>query len=152
MAGSFRPYRRTAITASAVGMLVLGAALSAPAEAGTPATVKDAGTASAIATSYKVNPTTASLSIGITFGTALAGYTNNVSQAEARAIDLGIIGSTLAGEGCDGGAPTLPADQQPQSLRADSRQRRRNPKERGRKVRTGNHQDGEGRFVAQQHR
>ncbi|MEY2468912.1 MAG: hypothetical protein QOF21_1610 [Actinomycetota bacterium] len=124
MAGSYKPYRRTAIAACAVGVLFAAVALTGPgvgAVSAAPATLADAGTASAIATSYKVNPTTASLSIGITFGTSLAGYTNNVAQAESRAIDLGIIGSTLAGEGCDGGDPTLPADQQPQALRADSR-------------------------------
>ncbi len=124
MAGNFKPYRRTAIAASAVGLAVAISALTGPlgaASAGTPATPTTAGTASATATSYKVNPTTASLSIGISFGISLAGYTNNVSQAESRAIDLGIIGSTLAGKGCDGGDPTLPAEDQPQALRADSR-------------------------------
>jgi hypothetical protein len=108
-----------------MGATVLGALISgpgaAPALAGTAATPSSAGTASATATSYKVNPTTASLSIGLSFGVSLAGYTNNVAQAESRGIDLGIIGSTMAGEGCDGGDPTLPADEQPQPLRADSR-------------------------------
>ncbi len=120
MAGS-SPFRRTAITACGVGVAVAATALTSPATAGTPATDRTAGTASAIATSYKVNPTTASLSIGIAFGISLAGYTNQVAQAESRGIDLGIIGGTLAGEGCDGGDPTLPAEDQPQPLRADSR-------------------------------
>jgi hypothetical protein len=92
-----------------------------PVLAGTPATDKTAGTASATATSYKVNPTTASLSIGVTFGISLAGYTNQVAQAESRGIDLGIIGTTLAAQGCDGGDPSLAADKQPQPLHADSR-------------------------------
>ena len=125
MAGSFTHYRRTAIAATAVTTAFVATALTGfglgAAAAGTPATKDTAGTASAIAQSYKVNPTAAALSIGISFGTSLAGYTNNVAQAESRAIDLGIIGSTLAGEGCDGGAPTLPAEDQPQALRADSR-------------------------------
>ncbi len=124
MAGNFKPYRRTALTASAVGIAVAVTALTGPlgaASAGTPATPTTAGTASAVANSYKVNPTTASLSIGITFGVSLAGYTNNVAQAESRAIDLGIIGGTLAAAGCDGGDPTLPAEDQPQALRAESR-------------------------------
>src|SRR4051812_38785091 len=120
MAGSYKPFRRTAIAASAVGLATIATALTGPgvgaANAGTPVTTATAGTASAIAQSYKVNPTTAQLSIGITFGTSLAGYTNNVAQAESRAIDLGIIGTTLSAQGCDGGAPTLPSDKQPQSL------------------------------------
>lgn len=123
--GSFKPYRRTALTAAAAGIALAVNIVTGPgvgtAFAGTPATASTAGTASAIATSYKVNPTEAALSIGITFGISLTGYTNNVAQAESRAIDLGIIGGTLAGRGCSGGDPTLPADQQPQALRADSR-------------------------------
>ncbi|MEY2418187.1 MAG: hypothetical protein QOG90_867 [Actinomycetota bacterium] len=121
----FKPYSRTAIAACGVGAAVLAAALTgpgvAPALAGTPATQQTAGTASATATSYKINPTEASLSIGITFGISLAGYTNQVSQAESRGIDLGIIGTTLAAQGCSGGDPTLAADKQPQPLRSDSR-------------------------------
>jgi hypothetical protein len=121
----FKPYSRTAIAACGVGAAVLAAALTgpgvAPAVAGTPATNQTAGTASATATSYKVNPTTASLSIGVSFGISLAGYTNQVSQAESRGIDLGIIGTTLAAQGCDGGDPTLAASKQPQPLHADSR-------------------------------
>ena len=80
------------------------------------------GTASASAQSVKVNPTAASLSIGATIGISLAGFQNDVAKAEARGIELGVIGTTLAGEGCDGGEPTLPAEQQPQPLVADSRE------------------------------
>lgn len=123
MKGNPKPFRRTAITAGATlaALVAASVAPSSPAAAGEPATSKTAGTASATATSYKVNPTTASLSIGITFGISLAGYTNQVAQAESRGLDLGIIGTTLAGEGCDGGDPTLAAEDQPQPLRADSR-------------------------------
>ncbi len=115
------PFRRTAIAACGVAIAVAATVLASPAVAGTPATAQTAGTASATATSFKINPTTAALSLGIGVGISLAGYTNQVAQAEARAIDLGIIGSTLAGEGCDGGDPTVPAEQQPQALKADSR-------------------------------
>jgi hypothetical protein len=88
--------------------------------AGTPAFPN--GTASATTQGIKVNPTAAALSLGITFGTALAGYTNEVAKAESRGIDLGIIGTTLAGEACDGGEPSLAAERQPQPLAADSRE------------------------------
>lgn len=125
MKGNPKPFRRTKIAAGVVAGALAVAGVAGPgvgpAGAGTPATAQTAGTASASAQAIKVNPTTASLSLGITFGTSLAGYTNQVAQAEARGIDLGIIGSTLAGEGCDGGDPTLPAEDQPQPLRADSR-------------------------------
>jgi hypothetical protein len=80
------------------------------------------GQASASSQAFKVNPTAASLSLGITFGISLAGYTNEVAKAESRGIDLGIIGTVLAGEGCDGGDPTWPAEDQPQPLAVDSRE------------------------------
>ena len=70
---------------------------------------------------FKVNPTASALSLGVTFGISLAGYTNEVAKADARGIDLGIIGTILAAAGCDGGAPTLPSSQQPQPLTVDSR-------------------------------
>lgn len=123
-----RPFSRTAIAACGVSATLLSVALSSPARAGEAATDKTAGNASAIATSYKINPTEASLSIGVTFGISLAGYTNQVSQAESRGIDLGIIGSTLAAQGCSGGDPTLPADKQPQPLHSDSRYDTAGPK------------------------
>src|SRR4051794_17682155 len=118
-----RHYRRTlaaglvvvAVSSTAV-LLTDGVGVAAPA-----AGDASNGMASAIATSYKVNPTASALSIGITFGTSLADYTNQSARAESRGIDLGIIGTTLAAEGCDGGAPTLPADKQPQPLDADSK-------------------------------
>lgn len=125
MAGTLKTYRRTALAAGVVGLAVIATAVSGPgvesAAAGTPATPQTAGQASAIAQSYKVDPRTAALSLGISFGVSLAGYTNNVAQAESRGIDLGIIGSTLSAQGCDGGDPTLPAEDQPIPLHADSR-------------------------------
>jgi hypothetical protein len=90
-----------------------------PAPADTPAFSN--GQASASAQSFRVNPTAAALSIGVTFGQALAGYQNTGAKAEARGIDLGIVGTLLAAAGCDGSDPTLPADQQPQPITADSR-------------------------------
>src|SRR5438067_1259292 len=90
-----------------------------PAPADTPAFSN--GTAVASAQSWKFNPTAASLSVGFTFGQSLAGYQNTGAKADARGIDLGIIGSLLAAQQCDGSKPTLPADQQPQPLQADSR-------------------------------
>lgn len=109
-----------------------GLALGAVLAAATPATSGAAaaepvggdgmpGTASATAQALRLNPTFASLSLGITVGFSAADYTNRVARAESRALDLGEIGATLAAEGCDGGDPTLPADQQPQPLRTDSR-------------------------------
>ena len=79
------------------------------------------GTAQATAQSFKVNPQTGALSLGISFGVTLTNYQNKVAIAEARGIDLGIIGTLLAAQGCDGGAPTLPADKQPQPVHVEAR-------------------------------
>ncbi len=79
------------------------------------------GTGNAFAQGYKVDPRSGRLSLGIGYGVSLAGHQNNVAQAESRSVDLGIIGTTLAAEGCDGGDPTLSKDKQPQPLTATSR-------------------------------
>lgn len=121
------PGQRPRVWRRRVGRLTAGiAATSAAAllaSAAVPATADDFtnGTASAIAQSYKVNPTASGLSLGITFGLSLSDYTNTVARAESRAIDLGIIGTTLAAEACDGGDPTLASEKQPQRLFVDSR-------------------------------
>ena len=120
-------WRRAAHRSGAVLVaLALGMVLTTD-PAGSQATPPGAfsnGQASATSQAVKVNPTAAALSIGITFGIALAGYQNEVAKAEARGIDLGIIGTTLAAEGCDpeDPEPTWPAEDQPQPLTADSRE------------------------------
>lgn len=114
-------FRRTRRTAAAVGAATLltflatdpgSAAPSAPAQDGG----FNAGTGTAIALGYKVNPTQGNLSFGITAGESVAGHQNTAATGQARAINLGVIGVTLGGEGCDGGDPTLPAEQQPQPV------------------------------------
>lgn len=122
------PVQRHSVRRRRVGRLTAGVAAASAAAllasvAGPAAAEGDFqnGTATAIAQSYKVNPTASGLSIGITFGLSLSDYTNTVSRAESRAIDLGIVGTTLAAEGCDGGDPTMASDKQPQSLFVDSR-------------------------------
>jgi hypothetical protein len=111
--------RAFAAVAALTGVILLTSSAASSETSGAPAFTN--GTAAASAYSVKVNPTAAALSIGVTFGTSLAGYTNEVAKAESRGIDLGIIGTTLAGAGCDGSDPSFPADQQPQPLSADSR-------------------------------
>lgn len=91
-----------------------GLVLTSPSASGQEAV--EPGTANAYAQGIKINPRTGGLSFGITYGIALAGHQNNVAVGEARSVDLGVIGGTLAGEGCDGGDPTLPDEDQPQPL------------------------------------
>lgn len=75
----------------------------------------------AIAQTERVDPRSGNLSIGITFGISIGAHQNSVAQASSQAIDLGVIGTTLAAQGCDGSDPTLRADKQPQPLQVDSR-------------------------------
>ena len=78
------------------------------------------GVGSAYAQGYKIDPRSGRLSFGLTYGMALAGHQNTVAVGEARSLDLGVVGTTLAGEGCDGGDPTLAREDQPQPLVARS--------------------------------
>lgn len=115
---SFRRTRRTAVAVGAVTLLTFLATDPGAAAPGAPAQASsfNAGTGSAIALGYKVNPVAGNLSFGITAGESVAGHQNTGATGQSRAINLGVIGVTLAGEGCDGGAPTLPESSQPQPL------------------------------------
>jgi hypothetical protein len=115
--GGVRSLRRSAVTLGLAAMVVVALPSWSPADT----SGFSNGTASASSQAFKVNPTASALSLGVTFGISLAGYTNEVAKADARGIDLGIIGTILASAGCDGSAPTLAADQQPQPLAVDSR-------------------------------
>jgi hypothetical protein len=102
---------------AAAALAAAGATWRAGAEEG-PALAPGTGTATAQIA--KVDPRAGNLSLGITAGLALADYTNRVARAESRSVDLGVIGTTLAAEPCDGGEPALPADQQPQPLHTET--------------------------------
>src|SRR5690348_6940649 len=115
--GGVRSLRRTATALGLAAAVVVALPSWSPADTSNFSN----GTAAASAQAFKVNPTASALSLGVTFGISLAGYTNQVAKADARGIDLGIIGTILAAAGCDGSAPTLASDQQPQPLALDSR-------------------------------
>jgi hypothetical protein len=74
------------------------------------------GTGNAIAMTYKVNPIVGNLSFGLTVGLSLAAHQNTGAQAQSEAVDTGVIGMTLAGEGCMGADPTWPEEDQPQPV------------------------------------
>jgi hypothetical protein len=111
-----RRTRRTAIGCSIVMTALLIGSFVTGASAAT-----DPGQGTAIAQTQKIDPKAGGLSLGITFGQSIAGHQNLVAQASSQAINLGVIGTTVGSEGCDGSAPTYPSDQQPQPLRIDSR-------------------------------
>lgn len=118
---AFRRTRRAAVLLG-VGLLTVTAITSVSVQ---PGGAQDAaafgpGTGSAIAIAYKVNPVFGNLSFGITAAESVAGHQNTGSSAQSKAINLGVIGVTLAGEGCNGADPTLPSASQPQPVIANS--------------------------------
>src|SRR3546814_11284383 len=79
------------------------------------------GTAKATARVARVAPGVGSLSLAIRAGIAVSDLQNNVAQSEAQAIDLGLLGTTLASEGCSCD-PILPAALLPKGTRIHTRQ------------------------------
>src|SRR3546814_235394 len=118
-------YRRTAVAGIASAGLVLAGLAPARGEVAAPAApMQEAfanGTAKATARVARVAPGVGSLSLAIRAGIAVSDLQNNVAQSEAQAIDLGLIGTTLASEGCSGD-PILPAALLPKGTRIDNRQ------------------------------
>jgi hypothetical protein len=80
------------------------------------------GTAKATAIVSQVAPGIGALELGITGGVAVSEIKNTIGQAQAKTLDLGLIGSTLTAESCSGGSAALKQSDLPQSLRVDSRE------------------------------
>jgi hypothetical protein len=120
--GRLGHFRRTACTGALVaGAVTAVATLGAPSAAGqTGGSGFNRGTGNAVAESIRLDPVSGGLSFGIGIGEALAGHQNTRAIAESRAANLGVIGTTLAAEACDGGEPTMPKEDQPQALRIES--------------------------------
>jgi hypothetical protein len=118
-----RHFRRTALVGVGVAATLTALATTAAGQTEAPTVGGggfNKGTGSALADTVRFNPVAGGLSFGIALGESIAGHQNTAATAEARSANLGVIGTTLAGEGCDGGDPTLPAEDQPQALRIDS--------------------------------
>lgn len=111
-------FKRTLAAGAVWGIAMGGLLATSPAASGQEAV--EPGLGNAYAQGVKVDPRSGRLSFGITYGIALAGHQNTIAIAESRSVDLGLIGGTLAGEGCDGGDPTFPEEDQPQPLVARS--------------------------------
>lgn len=119
---SYRRTKRVALAVTTAAMAVFlttdpGAAASSASSSGasTPPPFNN-GTGSATALGYKVNPTNGNLSFGVTVGESIAGHQNTAATGQSRAINLGVIGVTLAAEACDGSAPTWAEKDQPQPV------------------------------------
>lgn len=107
-------FRRTMAIGAVWAAGMVGLVATSPAASGQESV--EPGRGSAVAQGYKIDPRSGRLSFGLTYGLALAGHQNLVAVGEARSLDLGVIGTTLAAEGCDGGDPTFAKEDQPQPL------------------------------------
>jgi hypothetical protein len=112
-----RAYLRTGVVAVAsVGLLVATFGVAS----GEDAAPIGPGTAKATAIVAQIAPGVGSLQLGITSGVAVAEIKNSLGQAQAKTLDLGLIGSTLTAESCGNAAVISPSDL-PQPTRVDSR-------------------------------
>lgn len=89
--------------------------------AGAAPSASQAGVGLATAQATKVDPKAGGLSIGIAFGQSTANHQNLVAKAVSTATNMGVVGTTLAAEGCDGSKATWAREEQPQPLVVDSR-------------------------------
>jgi hypothetical protein len=79
------------------------------------------GSAKATAVVVKVAPTVGSLALALGSGISVAEVRNNLAQSQSQSLDLGLIGSTLTAEQCDGRDGVLRPSDLPQALRIDNR-------------------------------
>lgn len=113
-------YRRTAlvgVTSTALLLWGLGSGSGQAAEEA--AAPFSNGTAKATAVVAKIAPGVGSLELALASGIAVSELKNQLGQAQAQALDLGLIGTTLTAGGCRNAVIT--ADQLPQPTRVDNR-------------------------------
>jgi hypothetical protein len=79
------------------------------------------GTGIATAQIVRISPGVGGLGLSTTVGTSLSKVANKIAEAQAQAVDLGLVGSSLTAESCDGSPGALTPDQLPQPLVADNR-------------------------------
>jgi hypothetical protein len=103
-----------ACTAVSAGAFVLP---GAPAAASTPFVL---GTAAGTAQAMQLVPRNGGFAYTITIGGSIADYRGTLAQAQSQTLDLGLIGTSLTAEGCDGSKPTVDRSQLPQPLVAES--------------------------------
>lgn len=120
-----RGYRRTALAAvmsSGILLVGLGPTRDAGASAGAPAQAFSNGQAKATALVVKVAPGVGALELAMASGIAVAELKNNLTQSQATALDLGLVGSVLtAGSECSDRPATFTPDDLPQPTRVDNR-------------------------------
>lgn len=102
-------------------LLALGATLTSARAQDAPAVPFSNGKASAVARIARYAPGVGSLQLGIAGGQAVAEVSNTLAQAQAQTLDLGLIGTSLTAEQCDGSPGSVRPDQLPQPITVDNR-------------------------------
>jgi hypothetical protein len=78
------------------------------------------GTAVGTAQALSLSPHNGGFAYTMTIGSAIAQYRATLAQASSSTLDLGLIGTSLTAEGCDGSPPPVKRSQLPQPLIAES--------------------------------
>src|SRR6188508_2442317 len=104
-------YRRTIVVGVlSAGVLLVGLrpASGSPAAPDAPAAAEFSnGQAKATAVVTKIGPGVGNLELALGSGVAVSELKNNLAQAQAQSLDLGLIGTTLTADGCEA-APLKP--------------------------------------------
>lgn len=106
--------------AAILAVVATAFAMGAPAALGDTPSFRN-GTGIATAQIIRVAPGVGNLGLATTVGTSLSKVANKVAEAQAQAVDLGLIGSSLTAEACDGSPGALRPDQLPQPVVTDNR-------------------------------
>lgn len=114
-------FAATATTASTAGATDAEQAAPARPAARSQAPAIDQGRSSARAAVLTVAPSTGSLQFALGSGEVIAETAGGLAQAQSSAADLGLIGSSLTAENCEGDAGALTPEQLPQVLVVDNR-------------------------------
>lgn len=121
-------HRRTLLTAAATGAVLVATVQTAPARgqeppSGTTTAAAPVGIANAFAAAevFSLAPTAGSLAFAMSTGSALAETTGALAQSKAQAANLGLIGSSLSAEQCDGSDGAVKPEDLPQPTQVDNR-------------------------------
>src|SRR4051812_18874105 len=107
---------RTTTGGAASILLLVTATTSAAGRARAAESTFSNGRATAQAQVMRVAPGIGSLQLATTMGVAVAQVSNSLAQSQAQAVDLGLVGTALTAEECDGSPGAVTPDQLPKSV------------------------------------
>ena len=116
-----RAYARTLVAGALSIGLGLGASITGATDAGAGGGTFGNGTATAIGQVLRVAPGIGSLQLATSMGTTVSQVSNSLAQAKAQSIDLGLVGTALTAEQCNGDPGAVKEEQLPHPTQADNR-------------------------------